>query len=46
MRNIPKNIGAGPFYFAEQKGYIKILTGCVWKMNSLERRAACPPISC
>ena len=44
--NIPKDIVAGPFYCTEQSDYLKISTGCVWKMNELERRAACPPISC
>ena len=38
MPNIPKDIVAGPFYYAEQNGCLKILTGCVWKMNGLERR--------
>ena len=42
MPNIPKVIVAGPLYYAEQNGCIKILTGCVWKMNGLERRDACP----
>ena len=46
MPNIPKDIVAGPFYYAEQNGYLKILTGCVWKMNGLERKAAYPLISC
>jgi hypothetical protein len=46
MPNIPKDIVAGPFYCAEQNGFLIILTGCVLKMNGLGRRAACPPSSC
>ena len=46
MPNTPKDIVAGPFYHAEQNGCLKILTGSVWKMNGLERRAACSPVSC
>ena len=46
MPNILKDIVAGPFYYAAPNGCIKILVGCAWKMNGLERRAACPPISC
>jgi len=45
MPYIPKNKVAGPFYYGEQNGCLKILTGCVWKMNGLERRAVYPPIS-
>ena len=45
MTNNPKDIVAGPFYYAEQNGCLKILTGYVQEMNGLERKAACPPIS-
>ena len=45
ISNIPKDIVAGTSYYAEQNGFIKIFTGCVWKMNGLERRIACPSIS-
>ena len=41
MPNIPKDIVAGPFYYAEQNGCLKIFTGYAWKMNGLERRVAC-----
>ena len=44
--NISKDIVAGLFYYAEQNGCPAILTGCVWKTNELEGKAACPPISC
>ena len=45
MHYIPKDIVGGPFYYTEQNYCLKILTGCVLKMNGLERRAACHPIS-
>ena len=41
MSIIPKYIVDGPFYYAKQNGYLKVLTGHVWKMNGLERRATC-----
>ena len=44
MPDILKDITAGPFYYAQQTGCLKILTGCGWEINGLERRAACPPI--
>jgi hypothetical protein len=45
MLNIPKDIVAGPFNYAEQNSCLKILTRCVWEINRLERRADFPPIS-
>ena len=36
MPNIPRDIVAGPFYYAEQNGCLKILTGCGLKLNVLE----------
>ena len=44
--NVSKDIFARPFYYAEQNGCLKILTVCAWKMNGLDRKAECPPISC
>jgi len=44
MPSIPKDIVAGPFYYAEQNGCLKIFTECIWKMKMIERRAACPQI--
>ena len=45
MPNIPKEIVAGPFYYAEQNGHLKILTGCVWGKGGRERGFSCPPIT-
>jgi hypothetical protein len=45
MPNVPKDIVAGLFYYAEQKDCLKVLTRCVWEINRLERRLDCPPIS-
>ena len=41
MPYISKDIVAGLFYYAAQSSCLKILTGCFWKMNGLEKRAAC-----
>jgi len=45
MPNIPTDAVARHFYYAGQNGCLKILTGWVWEMIGLERRAACPPVS-
>jgi len=42
MPNIPKDIVAGPFYYAEQNSCLKMLTRRVWEINRFERRADCP----
>jgi hypothetical protein len=37
MPNIPEDIVAEPFYYAEQNSRIKILTRCVWEIIQLDR---------
>jgi len=42
---ILKDIISGPFNYVEQKGYLEIFIGCVWRNGGLGRGVSCPPIT-